>query len=143
MRDGFTPRPFPYFARLLRSLEAESPERVRLYLARRDGVPLAAAILVRVGSFAWYSYGASADRGREVRPANALQWRMIRDCLAAGVRRYDLRGVAGTLDLGARLSGMLRFKLGSGCEGVEYLGEWDLPLNRALYRIFRLRAARR
>jgi lipid II:glycine glycyltransferase (peptidoglycan interpeptide bridge formation enzyme) len=140
-RDGFTPRPLAYFERMFQSFGAEDPERVGLYLARRDGEALAAATLVRVGSYAWFGYGASADDGREARPSNALQWRMIQDCLARGIRVYDLRGVADTLDPDGPLFGLLRFKAGTGGAVVEYVGEWDLPLNRAFYQIFRLRTA--
>ena len=140
-RDGFTPRPLPYFERMFQSFDAEDPERVGLYLARHDGEALAAATLVRVGSYAWFGYGASADDEREVRPSNALQWRMIQDCMARGIRVYDLRGVADTLDPQGPLFGMLGFKVGTGGRVVEYVGEWDLPLNRAFYQIFRLRTA--
>jgi lipid II:glycine glycyltransferase (peptidoglycan interpeptide bridge formation enzyme) len=139
-RDGFLPRPLPYFERMFQSFDAEDPDRVRLYLARLDGEALAAATLVRVGSYAWFGYGASSDEKRDARPSNALQWRMVRDCLAEGVHVYDLRGIMDTLDAENRHVGLLRFKAGTGGEVVEYPGEWDLPLSRAFYKVFRLRA---
>ena len=142
-RDGFTPRPLAYFERMFAAFGAEDADRVRLYVAYLDGEPLAAGTLVSVGSYAWYGYGASADDGRQARPSNALQWRMIQDCLQRGIRVYDLRGVADCLDAQDRLSGVLRFKLGTGAAAVAYTGEWDLPLNRAFYRIFRLRTTAR
>ena len=33
-------------------------------------------------------------------------------------------------------AGLLQFKLGTGGQAVEYLGEWDLPLKRGLYAAF-------
>jgi hypothetical protein len=30
----------------------------------------------------------------------------------------------------------MQFKVGTGGQAVEYLGEWDLPLNRTLYKAF-------
>lgn len=135
-RDGFTPRPLEYFRRMFDAFDAEDPERIRLYIARRGNEALAAATMVRVGSYAWYSYGASADQGREHRPSNALQWRMIQDCIADGMRVYDLRGISDTLDPTHHLHGLLRFKLGLGGEAVEYLGEWDYPINPLLHRAF-------
>ncbi len=139
-RDGFKPRPLPYFEQMFRAFDGEDPDRVKLYVASLGGEALAAATLVRVGSFAWFGYGASADHAREVRPSNALQWRMIQDCLSQGVKTYDLRGVPGTLDAEDRRSGLLHFKAGTGAHAVEYVGEWDLPLHRAFYRVFRLRS---
>jgi predicted N-acyltransferase len=58
-RDGFTPRPLPYFQTMYDALNAEEPDRLRLYLAHHEGDLVAATTLVQVGEHAWYSYGAS------------------------------------------------------------------------------------
>ncbi len=142
-RDGFTPRPAQYFQRMFEAFEAEDPDRIRLYVARLDGQALAAATMVRVGSYAWYSYGASTDERRDARASNALQWHMIRDCLADGMDVYDLRGISDTLDPEHHLYGLLRFKVGLGGEAVEYLGEWDYPVSPLLHRAFQFYLARR
>lgn len=145
-RDRFTPRPLAYFQRMATELSAEDPTRWHLYLASRHGQPLAAAISVQVGQHWWYSYGASDAAGNPWRPSNALQWQMISDARAAGATTYDLRGITDTLEATDPLWGLLRFKLGTGGQAVRYLGEWDLPLNRWLYRGFtalmRMRARR-
>ncbi|MFI8189674.1 lipid II:glycine glycyltransferase FemX [Streptomyces sp. NPDC085946] len=142
-RDRFVPRPLSYFQRMFAALTAEHPDRMRLYLAHHDGDVLAAATLLTVGDHVWYTYGASAARGREVRPANALQWHMIADAHAEGAAVYDLRGITGTVEESDPLVGLLRFKAGTGGEAVEYLGEWEFPLNRLLHRALGLYLARR
>jgi hypothetical protein len=116
---------------------------MRLYLARHRGAALAASILVRVGDHAWYSYGASADHDRRLKPSNALQWRMLSDAHATGATLYDLRGIGASLDADDPLFGLTRFKLGSGGRAVEYLGEWELPINRLLHRAVGAYLARR
>jgi lipid II:glycine glycyltransferase (peptidoglycan interpeptide bridge formation enzyme) len=143
VRDHFTPRPLAYFQRMWTAMEAEDPNRIRLYLARHDGDLLAATTLVTVGGHAWYSYGASADHKRELRPSNAIQWRMLSDAHAAGAKIYDLRGISDTLDPADHLFGLIQFKLGTGGQAVEYLGEWDHPINRVLHRAFEMYLARR
>ena len=142
-RDRFTPRPLSYFQRMFEVLQAENPERIRLYLARCQGEYLAGATIVTVGGHAWYGYGASSGHLRELKASNAMQWRMIQDCLRAGAQIYDLRGVSDTLDPDHHLFGLLRFKVGTGGEAVEYLGEWNLSLNKVLARAIRLYLARR
>jgi lipid II:glycine glycyltransferase (peptidoglycan interpeptide bridge formation enzyme) len=166
-RDGFTPRPRAYFPRMWEALNADlsrSPAAVaagdgtpgggapaptpgrpemRLYLARHRGTVLAASITVRVGDHSWYVYGASGDHDRRLKPSNALQWRMLSDAHAAGATVYDLRGIGGSLDADAPLFGLTRFKLGSGGRAVEYLGEWELPVNRLLHRAVGAYLARR
>ena len=61
---------------------------------------------------------------------------MIRDAIAEGADVYDLRGITDTLDPDDPHVGLIQFKAGTGGEAVETVGEWDLPLNRALYRGF-------
>ena len=172
-RDGFTPRPRAYFPRMWEALNTDfsrsavseavdryvlgpdgephgnppggAPGRpeTRLYLARHQGNVLAASITVRVGDHVWYSYGASADHDRRLKPSNALQWRMLSDAHATGAGVYDLRGIGASLDAEDPLFGLTRFKLGSGGRAVEYLGEWELPINRLLHRAVGAYLARR
>jgi lipid II:glycine glycyltransferase (peptidoglycan interpeptide bridge formation enzyme) len=142
-RDRFTPRPLAYFQSMFRALSAEDPDRIRLYLARHDGDLLAATIGIRVGTHSWYSYGASSNRKREVRPSNAIQWRMLSDAHEAGATVYDLRGITDTLDPEDQLFGLIQFKLGTGGEAVEYLGEWDFPISPVLFKAFQIYLKRR
>lgn len=147
-RDGFRLGRSPeYYERQYAVLNAEEPGRMRLYLARHEGEILAAHTMIRFGRRIWYQTGASADHRREVRPSNLLQWRMLLDAHALGADVYDMRGVPSTLDPDDRPYGLLRWKLGTGGEVVETLGEWERPLdgtaNHALYRAFRTYLARR
>ncbi|WP_069465686.1 lipid II:glycine glycyltransferase FemX [Actinacidiphila rubida] len=141
LRDGFDlGRGLDYYRRQYAALNAERPGAVRLYTARHEGELLAAHTLVTApdGQRVWYLTGASADHRREVRPSNALQWRMLCDAQASGAAVYDMRGVPDDLDPASRAYGLLRWKLGTGGEAVETVGEWELPLqgavNKALHR---------
>ncbi|MBM7788056.1 lipid II:glycine glycyltransferase FemX [Tenggerimyces flavus] len=142
-RDGFTPRPLSYFQLMIEVLLAEDKDRIRLYLAHHEGDLVAATTWVRVGDHAWYSFGASTTAKRDVRGSNAVQWRMITDALAAGCTVYNLRGITDTVDENDPHLGLIQFKVGTGGEAVEYLGEWDLPLNRLLYKAFDFSLSRR
>ena len=139
------PRPLSYFRTMYDALCAP-----RTPTGSGSGSPATRATWsrprsrIRVGTHAWYSYGASSTEKRDVRGSNAIQWAMIRDALAAGAEVYDLRGITDTLDADDPHVGLIQFKVGTGGEAVEYAGEWDLPLNRPLYTAFDLymRAAR-
>ncbi|WP_322937477.1 lipid II:glycine glycyltransferase FemX [Nocardioides bizhenqiangii] len=146
-RDHFTPRPLRYFEVMYDALNEEGAtepvSEMKLWLARHHGDLVAATLSVRVGTHAWYSYGASSTEKRDVRGSNAVQWAMIRDALAAGATVYDLRGITDTLDADDSHVGLIQFKVGTGGEAVEYAGEWDLPINRVLYKAFQIYLARR
>jgi lipid II:glycine glycyltransferase (peptidoglycan interpeptide bridge formation enzyme) len=143
VRDHFTPRPLPYFQTMWEALNGEDPDRMRLYLAHHEGDLVAATTLVKVGRHAWYSYGASTTEKRDVRGSNAIQWKMIRDAMAAGCSVYDMRGITDTLDPEDSHVGLIQFKVGTGGSAVEYAGEWDLPINRLLYVAFQQYMKRR
>ncbi|SEC03140.1 vancomycin resistance protein VanK [Nocardioides exalbidus] len=142
-RDHFTPRPLAYFQTMYDALAAEDADRIQLWLARHEGDLVAATIAIRVGTHAWYSYGASSTEKRDVRGSNGVQWAMIRHAIAAGAEVYDLRGITETLDADDPHVGLIQFKVGTGGEAVEHAGEWDLPVNRAIYKAFQLYLARR
>ena len=142
-RDRFTPRGLEYFQRMYAILAAEDPERIRVYLAEHEGDVLAATIWIRVGAHAWYAYGASTSAKRELQGSTAIQWRMMRDSLAAGATVYDLRGITNTVSEDNPHIGLIRFKVGTGGEAVRLAGEWDLPLNPVLYKAFSLYMNRR
>ncbi len=142
-RDGFTGRPLGYFRQMWEAMRAEDPDRIRLYLARHEGDLVAATTMVRVGTHAWYSYGASSTEKRDVRGSNAIQWQMVRDAREAGADVYDLRGITDTLAEDDPHFGLIQFKLGTGGEAVEYLGEWDLPLNKLMFKAFDVYMSRR
>ncbi|MFJ8016926.1 lipid II:glycine glycyltransferase FemX [Streptomyces sp. NPDC096339] len=147
-RDGFRlGRSLAYYQRQYEELNAEEPGRMRLYLGVHQGEILAAHTMIVAGRRVWYQTGASADHRREVRPSNALQWRMMCDALELGAEEYDMRGVPSTLDPDERAFGLLRWKLGTGGQVVEMLGEWETPMdgyaNTALYKAFQAYLARR
>ncbi len=142
-RDGFPPLPLEFFERMWASLTGEDPERLALYLAERDGNAHAAALRTQVGDVVSYTHGASSAAGREWRPSNAMQWRMLTDARAAGASVYDLRGISDALDPDDPLFGLLRFKLGLGGDAVELAGEWEYPLRPVRHRVVaRLRERR-
>jgi lipid II:glycine glycyltransferase (peptidoglycan interpeptide bridge formation enzyme) len=144
-RDHFTPRPLPYFEKMHAAMANQPADccDFRIYNAYHEGDLVASTIWVRVGGHSWYSYGASSTAKRDVRGSNAIQWRMMTDALAAGASVYDLRGITDTLDPNDPHVGLIQFKVGTGGEAVEYVGEWDLPLNKALYTAFDLYMRRR
>ena len=142
-RDHFTPRPLAYFRQMFDAMRAESPDRVRLFLATHEGDLVAATIYVRVGTHTWYLYGASSTAKRDVRGSNAVQWAMLREALSTGADVYDLRGITSTLDSEDSHAGLIQFKVGTGGEAVETVGEWDLALNTPLYKAFDLYMRRR
>jgi hypothetical protein len=90
-------------------------------IARKDGVPVAGAVVTRHGDIAYYLYGASSSDDRHLRAGYALQWWIIQSLSNSGVQYYDLGGTVGC-------QGLRQFKQGlTGKQGIilEMPGEYD------------------
>ncbi|WP_258142403.1 aminoacyltransferase [Arthrobacter sp. MYb227] len=142
-RNEFSGRPSSYFTTMITELNAAVPGSCTLYFAVHEGRDLASAIRVRSGNLAWYVYGASSSAERKLFAPKALVHRMITDSIDEGCIYLDQGGVSATLDKAHHLSGLTHFKTSMGCDIVQTLGEWDLPLNKPLAWGFNKYMARR
>ncbi|MDK2816646.1 MAG: hypothetical protein PWR22_1275 [Moorella sp. (in: firmicutes)] len=123
LRDRFLVRSYSYFETMWR----EMVERgyARLFLAYYQGEAIAGALAFIMGDKAWYLYGASSNRHRNVMPNYLLQWAMILWAREQGCTMYDFRGVPGDLDEKNPLYGLYRFKKGFNGTFTEFIGEYD------------------
>ena len=55
----------------------------------------------------------------------------------------DLRGITEGVGADDPEIGLIQFKVGTGGEAVAYIGEWDLAINKVLYKAFDLYLKRR
>ncbi len=105
-------------------------------IAEVNGEIVAALMVFHFEGRAWYLYGMSRDLYREKMPNYLLQWEAICRSQAAGCQVYDLWGAPERFEASDPLWGVFRFKEGFGGQVRRYLGAWDLPLNRWLYRLY-------
>jgi lipid II:glycine glycyltransferase (peptidoglycan interpeptide bridge formation enzyme) len=102
----------------------------RVYVARVEGEPVASIMVARFSGRAYYLFGGSSDRHRQLMPTYAAQWAAIRAAAAAGCRDYDLWGIPPSEDARDHpWHGLWQFKTGFGGERVAYCGAWDLVLS--------------
>jgi lipid II:glycine glycyltransferase (peptidoglycan interpeptide bridge formation enzyme) len=120
---------------------------VGLFLADYDGEPLAGVMAFALKDTAWYFFGASSDRHRNLMAPYAVQWAAIRWAKAKGCKTYDLWGIpdADEKQLEEQFTqrsdglwGVYRFKRGFGGALVRTVGAWDRVLGPLRYRLYRL-----
>jgi lipid II:glycine glycyltransferase (peptidoglycan interpeptide bridge formation enzyme) len=134
-RDGFGVHSYAYYEKALELFQPQG--RAALLMAYYEGEPLAGLMPYAFNGQAWYMYGASSNRRRELMPNHQLQWRAMQWARAQGCTQYDLWGIAdedpdaATADLG----GVQRFKEGFGGQVVRYVGAYDLAYARLLHRL--------
>lgn len=137
-RDGFLIRPLKYFMDMTECLgEAPSPGvGAQIFLAEREGKPIAGALALRAGPMAWYAYGASANTDRQYMPNHLMQWTLIRWAKSRGCSLYDFRAVPSNPKPEDPLYGLYRFKKGFGAQLTEFVGEYDRVYVPWLYRLW-------
>jgi lipid II:glycine glycyltransferase (peptidoglycan interpeptide bridge formation enzyme) len=134
-RDRFLVRDFSYFDSMY-DLFVEGGT-ARLFLAEYKEEIIAATLAFYCGDRAWYLYGASSNKRRNVMPNYLLQWEMIKWAKSMQCSVYDMRGVPPTEDPDDPLSGLYRFKKGFGGEFTEFIAEHDLCLSPVWYFLWK------
>lgn len=111
--------------------------RVALFLAEVEGKPIAGAIIVSLGRWSWYLYGASANEYRERMPNHLVQWTSIQWAKAQGCWYYNFRGIPNILEEGQELWGVYLFKRGFGGYPLRFLETHDLAYQPLVYQAYR------
>jgi lipid II:glycine glycyltransferase (peptidoglycan interpeptide bridge formation enzyme) len=80
--------------------------------------------------FLYYPYGASTEKYKNVMANNLMMWEAIKYGKKLGLKTFDLWG----REPG---KGFTKFKEGYNPQVIEFLGTWDLVINKPLYYIYR------
>lgn len=113
-------------------------DAARIYTAYKDGQVLAKALVLLQAPEAVYHEAASSLAGRQYPGAYALQWQIIKDAKALGLRRYNLFGIAPPHSPHHRYAGVTTFKTGFGGAQLAYLPAHDLVIRPFRYRAVHL-----
>lgn len=102
-----------------------------LLVAKHKGKIHAAWILFKHDGFLYYPYGASSFEKKYLQANSAMMWGAIQFGKKHKLKTFDLWG----REPG---KGFTRFKEGFNPEVVEFIGTWDLVINKNLYWIYRV-----
>ena len=123
-RQGIVQARAAYYERRLQLLQD-----CRIYVARHEGEALAAIFVAHHEGRAYYLYGGSSERKRQLMPTYAVQWAAMRGAAADGCHDYDLWGLPPDDDPTHPWHGLWQFKTGFGGAIVEYVGAWSIVLD--------------
>lgn len=100
------------------------------------GIKLATALYVKQGNKAWYWFGGSRSKYRELNPVYAMFDQYIQWLIANDVESFDFLGISGNInDPSDKNYGLYQFKKSFGGDVVEFVGEFDLIINKSVYKI--------
>lgn len=137
-RDGIAIHTKSYYKTLFLLADKFPDLSVRLYVAKYEGLFLAAIITIFYKYEATYLYGASSNEYRNLMPTYLLQYRAIMDAKAFGCKTYDFYGMPPREDEGHPMAGLYRFKTGFGGKIVHRIGSIDAYCNKWRYGVYSL-----
>ena len=94
--------------------------KMRVFIAKSDGEPVAGIACSFIGDTAVYLLGATNEKALKVRAANLLQWEAIKKAKQLGARFYDLGGIDPEANPGG-----FHFKQGMSGADVSHLPAFD------------------
>lgn len=101
-----------------------------LLVAKYKNEIISTWILFSHDGFLYYPYGASTDKHKEVMANNLMMWEAIRFGKSLKLKTFDLWGRE-------EGKGFTKFKEGYNPRVVEFLGSWDLVINKPLYYLYK------
>jgi peptidoglycan pentaglycine glycine transferase (the first glycine) len=134
-RDHFHIHEKAFYSDIMRLCARDG--RAALFLAEYAGQPIAGTVVLTLGHWSWYMYGASSNEERERMPNHLLQWTGIQWAKAHGCWYYNFRGIPDILEEGQELWGVYLFKRGFGGNAMRFMETHDLVYQPLLYETYR------
>lgn len=111
-------------------ISKDKPPIAHLLTAVFRGEIITTWILFTWKGFLYYPYGASSDKYKNVMANNLIMWEAIKLGKKMGMKTFDLWGRE-------EGKGFTKFKEGYNPDVVEFLGSWDLIINKPLYFLYK------
>ncbi len=102
-----------------------------LLVAKYNGEIVTAWILFAHDKFLYYPYGASTHKYKNIMANNLMMWEAIKFGKKHNLNTFDLWGRE-------EGKGFTKFKEGYNPQVVEFLGTWDLIINKPMYYLYRM-----
>lgn len=111
-------------------------DRAALFLAEYEGKAIAGIIVLCLGRWSWYMYGASSNEQRNLMPNHLLQWTGMQWAKSHSCWYYNFRGIPDVLEEGQDLWGVYVFKRGFGGHPLRFLETHDLVYQPLIYKVY-------
>jgi lipid II:glycine glycyltransferase (peptidoglycan interpeptide bridge formation enzyme) len=121
--------------------ENQTPDGLsaHLFTAKYKGKILVTWVVFVYKDVLYYPYGASSSENRETMASNLMMWEVIRYGKKLGLKKFDMWGSMGPEpDTKDPWYGFHRFKQGYGGKLTEFLGSYDLVINKKIYLLYKL-----
>lgn len=109
----------------------------QIYKNYPEGLIVGTALIIRNDNEVWFLIDGYNDSYKDIYSSYLLKWEIIKKYLNIGIRIFNLGGVTGNRKIeNNKYYGIYFNKMSLGGLLYEYLGEFDLIVNKAIYSLF-------
>jgi lipid II:glycine glycyltransferase (peptidoglycan interpeptide bridge formation enzyme) len=135
-RTGMKPMSDHYFETIASALFPTGA--AGLLFGEYQGKKIASIVYYKTDSTLYYAHAANYTEYRALSPANGLGLYALLFAHEQGCNWFDWYGIASDkADNSSALAGITQFKLSFGGQVKNYLGTWELPINKSKYRLYK------
>ena len=118
--------------------EKEIENLLNLKKEQGDKIPLSGAMFLQTGPETTYLFGGSYQQYMNYPSQYLVQYTAICDAINNNCTLYNFYGIDGNIKEKGEMHGVYEFKRGFDGEVREYIGEFDLIINKPLYTLYTL-----
>lgn len=101
-----------------------------------DGFTIASSMIIKYNKQIQFLMDGIDDAYKSFNPNHLLKWHIVKEYLNSKYYYVDLNGIVGNFNKKNNIYyGLNKFKLGFNSDVIEYIGEFDLPINYAIYKL--------
>lgn len=104
-----------------------------------DGIYVGGMITIKHQNGRYMLIEGFDQKYKDFNPNYLLKWEIIKQSNLSGLGFFNLNGITGEFNQKNKYSGLNEMKLGYGASAMEYIGEFDLIINKAVYNLYQSR----
>lgn len=142
-RQNFYAHTAEYHKKMWETLNSKSDDKnilsANLLIAKFRNEILTTWILFSFHDKLYYPYGASTTKHKNLMANNLVMWEAIKFGKSMGLKKFDLWGaLSPNASEKDSWYGFHKFKLGYNPRHIEFVGSYDLVINKPMYQIYKI-----
>lgn len=123
--------------RILASYKKHLVKSTQLLREFPDGILLGGTIIIRYGNQINLLIDGFKEEFGNLSPSYLTKWKIIEKYGKSGIVSFDLNAISGDFSNDNKYKGLNDSKLGYNASAVEYIGEFNLIINKPMYSLYR------
>lgn len=108
-----------------------------LFQEKPEGIIIGGALIVKYDNGANLIIEGFNKKYRDYNPNYLLKWELAKKFNSEGFNYFNLNGISGEFKRKHKYSGLNEMKLGYNAKAIEYIGEFDLIINKFLFKVYK------